>query len=237
MKKLAFVALALVVISGLMALPVLAARPDSGASTCTTIQDGTLTYSDGHYLAGEPLETGYDPYGYNYQGHMFKGSYFNAYSGGAGFAPYEGDDDAYLEEYPGAETHWAWPYREVNLVMKWNDAWLSNKDCDSDGKLDRHYGFPSYKGSGAWETNHMWGEDLDEDGNPYKWNYFCKIVAVPADALLDEGIWYTPDGIVIGPVIWGEFATIQEVSNDPGLNEHGCIYKSPASAGFGFYAP
>ena len=45
-------------------------------------------------------------------------------------------------------------YPEWNLVMKWNDAWLSNKDCDGDGLLDRHYGYDSYIGSGAWETNH-----------------------------------------------------------------------------------
>ena len=110
---------------------------------CTTIQEGVLTYSAGHYLEGEPLVVGFDPYGYNYQGHMFKGSYANAYLGGAGYPPYEGDDEAYLAENPGAETHWTWPYRNTQLLMKWNDAWLSNKDCDGDGKLDRHYGYPS----------------------------------------------------------------------------------------------
>ena len=41
---------------------------------------------------------------------------------------------------------------------KWNDAWLSNKDCDGDGLLDRHYGLDSYRGSGAWLTNHQSGE-------------------------------------------------------------------------------
>ena len=108
--------------------------------------------------------------------------------------------------------------------MKWNDAWLSNKDCDGDGKLDRHYGFATYIGSGAWETNHMLGED-DEDGH---WTYFTKIVAAPADAVLIEGVWYAADGTEIGPSIWGEFATIMEVES--GL---GATYVSPAGPGFG----
>lgn len=192
-------------------------------STCTTIQDGVLTYSPGHYLYGTPLKTGYDPYGYNYQGHMFNGSYANVYLGGAGFPPYDGDDEAYLAENPGAASHWAWPYRDVDLLMKWNDAWLSNKDCDGDGKLDRHYGFASYIGSGAWETNHMRGGSGKDS-----WTYFVKIVAAPADAYVSNGMWYAADGTEIGPVIWGQFAIIQEVESGSGA-----IYISPSGPGFG----
>jgi hypothetical protein len=216
-----------IVLSFLLVAMTVPAAATNGCDDCTTIQDGIITYSAGHYLAGEPLTVGYDIFGYNYQGHMFKGSYANVYLGAAGFPPYEGDDESYLAENPGAASHWAWPYREVQLVMKWNDAWLSNKDCDGDGKLDRHFGFTSYIGSGAWETNHMWGED---DGTV--WTYFTKIVAAPADAVLVGGIWYTAGGTEIGPAIWGEFATIQEVETPGGL-----VYLSPASAGFGYYAP
>ncbi|MFC1972148.1 hypothetical protein ACFLVE_01915 [Chloroflexota bacterium] len=79
----------------------------------------------------------------------------------------------------------------------------------------------------------MWG--IDGDGN--KWTYFVKIVAAPADAYADSGYWYTADGTEIGPVIWGAFAVIQEVSNDKSLGEHGILYKSPASPGFSFYKP
>ncbi len=121
-------------------------------------------------------------------------------------------------------------------MMKWNDAWMSNKDCDGDGKLDRHYGFDSYIGSGAWLTNHQSGEDT-RDGEVCKWNYFVKIVAAPADAYGYEGNWYTADGVEIGPVIWGSFAIIQEVENDSCAGLHGLQYKSPASPGFGFYKP
>jgi len=199
---------------------------------CTTIQDGTLVYSAGHYLAGQPLTTGFDAYGYNYQAYMFSGSYFNVYSGGAGFPPYEGDDAAYLAENPTAANHWAWPYRSTDLLMKWNDAWLSNADCDGDGKLDRHYGYDSYIGSGAWETNHM-KDAYDLNGKKCKWVYFVKIVAAPADGYAESGVWYTADGKEIGPVEWGEFADIQMVYNDPCGGVGGIEYLSPVGPGFG----
>lgn len=230
MKKIAILILVAVLISCLVATPVMADK--GGKNACTTIQSGQILYSAGHYLGGQPLQTGYDIFGYNYECHMFNGYYANVYLGGAGFPPYEGDADAYLAANPGAASHWAWPYRDIKLVMKWNDAWLSNKDCDGDGKLDRYYGYASYIGSGAWETNHMWGDD---EGN--KWNDFVKIVAVPADAYKVAGVWYTADGTEIGPDIWGEFAVIQEVYNDQGTGDHGLLYKSPASPGFGYYKP
>ena len=247
MKRLIITALIAILLISAITIPAYADKPtkfDSQgneigwdeSSDCTRIQDGILTYSGGHYLAGEPLQVGYDPYGYNYQAHMFKGSYFNVYSGGAGFPPYEGDDETYLAENPSAENHWAWPYHDVNLLMKWNDAWLANTDCDGDGALDRHHGFDTYIGSGAWETNHMWGSD-EFDGQTCNWDYFTKIVAVPDDAYNDAGIWYTADGVVIGPDIWGQFATIFQVSNDPCLDEHGVLYNAPAPTGFGYYMP
>jgi len=220
MKKL-FVVLAV------LALVLLATGPAAAQKVkgCTTIQQGILLYSAGHYLAGQPLSTGFDPYGYNYQARDFNGSYFNAYAGGAGFPPYEGDDDAYLAANPTAAVHWAWPYRNDQVAMKWNDAWLSNQDCDADGKLDRHFGFATYIGSGAWETNHQ--RYAGADGAYY--NYFVKIVAVPSTATLVNGIWYTNKGGVIGPSIWGEFAIIQEVTNDPDYQN----YRSPAGPGLG----
>jgi len=231
-KKLTVGLIIAIVLLGLLALPVMA-KGGNNNGKCTTIQDGVLTYSVGHYLEGQLLQVGYDPYGYNYQAHMFKGSYANAYLGGYGFPPYEGDTEAYLNENPGAANSWVWPYRDDQLVMKWNDAWLSNKDCDGDGLLDRHYGYSGYIGSGAWETNHQSGSYLGEDGKTCKWTYFCKIVAAPADAEKVDGVWYTADGTEIGPVIWGAFAIIQEVYNDQGSGEHGIEYLSPAGPGLG----
>jgi hypothetical protein len=203
---------------------------------CTTIQDG-ITYSAGHYLADELLTTGFDIFRYNYQGHLFEGSYANAYLGRDGFPPYEGDDEVYLEDNPGAELHWTWDARDVKLQMKWNDAWLSNKDCNGDGKLDRHYGYDRYIGSGAWLTNHQSGTYENEEGETCKWNYFVKIVAVPEDATVTDGIWYAEDGTEIGPEIWSAFAIIQEVENDPCAGLHGIQYKTPASPGLGCYKP
>jgi hypothetical protein len=200
---------------------------------CVKIQDGVLEYSAGHYLEGELLETGYDIFGYNYQAHMFNGYYANVYLGRDGYPPYEGNTEEYLAMYPEVESKWYWPYRDDQLIMKWNDAWLSNKDCDDDGALDRHYGYDSYIGSGAWETNHTSGEYEGEGGEICKWNDFYKIIAVPETATLEDGYWYNEDGTEIGQAIWGQFAIIQYVYNDPCAGYHGVQYVSPDHPGFG----
>lgn len=172
---------------------------------CVTIQSGTLYTSDGFLL-----KPGYDKWGYNYQAHMFNGTYCDAYRNAA----------------------WCQDYKDVNLIMKWNDAWLSNQDCDGDGKLDRHLGYTSYRGSGAWTTNHMSGTYI-VNGKKCKWTYFLKIVAAPLDASKTGGIWYSANGTEIGPVIWGEFAIVQEVYNDPCGGVHGMQYVSPDHPGLG----
>lgn len=227
----------IVVILALATMPMSATDKHEAKKTGTTIQDGILTYSSTHFLADEPLIVGYDPYGYNYQGHMFVGSYANSYLGGSGYPPYEGDDDAYLAENPSVVNTWFWPYRDVQLMMKWNDAWLSNMDCDGDGKLDRYFGHPSYDGSGAWLTNYQSGSYFDEDNNEIKWNYYVKIIT-PSTANGDvkmDGVWYQADGTLIGPVIWGAFAIIQQVENDPGIGAHGLQFNSASPTGFGYY--
>ena len=176
-----------------------------GPHGCTTIQSGELIDSEGF-----PIETGYDDWGYNYQAHMFNGYYCDSYRN----AP------------------WCQPYADVELIMKWNDAWISNKDCDGDNLLDRHFGFPSYIGSGAWLTNHQKGTYLDNGVECY-WDYFVKIVAAPADASVVEGNWVNADGTVMGPVIWGQFAIIQEVVNDPCAGIEGLQFNSPDHSGLG----
>lgn len=186
-------------------LAVVMALPVAAGSACTTIQSGELLASD-----GSVIETGVDEWGYNYQARKFSGMYCDAYRDAA----------------------WCQPYKDDNLAMKWNDAWLSNKDCDGDGELDRHYGHASYIGSGAWLTNHMSGV-YEQDGKTCKWNYFTKIVAAPADGYADNGIWYKADGTEIGPVIWGEFATIQTVENDKCAGVNGRQWVSPSGAGVG----
>ncbi len=192
-----------------LALGLLGVGSGPAWAQCATIQDGTLEAS-----TGETLTTGYDDFGYNYEAHMFNGRYcdFDREAGGS--------------------------YCDVDLMMKWNDAWLSNKDCDEDGLLDRHYGYASYIGSGAWLTNHQAGY-VEVDGKLRKWTYFVKIVTpAPSEGAYKSGAyWYAPDGTEIGPVIWGAFAIVQQVSNDPSFGEHGILYLSPAGPGFGQYGP
>lgn len=74
-----------------------------GGNSCVTLQDGTLLYTTGFYLGDTPIPVGYDEYGYNYQAHMFNGSYFNNAANKNGYPPWKGDDAAYLAENPGAE--------------------------------------------------------------------------------------------------------------------------------------
>jgi len=180
------------------------------AQQCTTIQDNVLLNS-----AGGVLTTGFDDWGYNYQARIFNGTYCDAYRDAA----------------------WCQEWKDDELEMKWNDAWLSNTDCDGDNLLDRHNGFASYIGSGAWLTNHQKGVYIDARGKKQRWSYFVKIVAAPSDATLSGGVWYSADGTEIGPAIWGEFATVQEVYNDTGTGDHGVLYLSPFSAGFGRFSP
>lgn len=193
----------------LVVLSVAALPAAEDEQTCSTIQSGTLTNS-----AGETLTVGYDDWGYNYQARLFNGYYCDSYRNAA----------------------WCQPWTDVELSMKWNDAWVSNKDCTGDGLLDRHRGFASYLGSGAWLTNHQKGTYFDGRRNQH-WNYFVKIVAAPLDATAIGGTWYAADGSEIGPVIWNEFIVLQEVYNDTGTGDHGVLYLSPYSAGFGRFSP
>lgn len=118
----------------------------------------------------------------------------------------------------------------VNLIMKWSDDWLSNQDCFlSDGKLDR-----GGDGSGiskGWLTNHMEGDCELPNGDSIHATYFVKIIWVgPAPA--DPDPW-------AGKRIWGQYAVIEEVGEDPsggtclgqrGLNRNTLV--NPAGLGF-----
>ena len=162
----------------------LMAKEEAGdcAGQCATIPSGELYTAD-----GELLTIGYNEWGYNYQGRSFNGDFC----------------DYHPTYRPGGANHdWCVEnYGDVKLIMGWNDAWLSNTDCDGDGTLDRHYGHDSYIGSGAWETNTMTG--TDEDGT--QWAYFVKIAAKPtADYECEE--------------IWGSFCVLMEVYSGEGAS-------------------
>jgi hypothetical protein len=87
-------------------------------------------------------------------------------------------------------------------------------------------------GSGAWLTNHQAGT-YESNGDTCKWTYFVKIVAAPADASLEGGVWFAADGTELGSVIWGAFAIVQQVENDPCAGLGGASYLSPFGPGFG----
>lgn len=195
MKRLWSVLLLCSALALLVTVPIAAERPG-----CNDIKSGLIVYPDGHYWEGEAVGQGYDAYGYNYGAHRFSGWYVNAYLGFEGLAPYEGDYDVYIAENPGAEDvlmpgtpYSLWLAVDLELDIKWNDAYRSRTDCDGDGWFDRHPGFDGYAGSGAWYSNHVSGELF---GEPVK--EVVKVVAVPADAELVDGIWYTADGQEIG---------------------------------------
>jgi hypothetical protein len=90
MKRILITLALFLVVVGIMAVPAMAAKP---ANNCVTYRMEYFYTPRVIYLAGQPLKVGYDPYGYNYQAHMFSGSYVNAYLNAYGFPPYEGDDD------------------------------------------------------------------------------------------------------------------------------------------------
>ena len=122
---------------------------------CNRIKDGTILDS-----ADNPIELGYDEFGYNYQAHMFNGTY-----------------DAY-DRIIGNDTS---DYADDKLIMKWSDAWLANVDCNGDFKLDRGLvnGIPDGISKG-WLTNHLEG-DYDSDGDGIQdahYTSFTKIVWV-----------------------------------------------------------
>ena len=159
------------------------------------------------YAAG-----GFDEWGYNYTAKIFNGMWC----------------DYHPLYRPGGIYHGCYlpDLRAVTRRMKWNDAWLSKYDRDGDGSLDRHYGFESYIGSGAWTTNHMSEQYLGADGKMHTWVYFTKIVAKPtADYnCLENG----------GYEIWNDFCTILDVYNDPYGGANGVELKA-ANPGFGVY--
>ena len=124
---------------------------------CATIQDGTITDSNGNVIT-----TGFDQFGYNYQAHLFNGTY-------------DSSDRQWNNGYWGDTTSY---YVYDSLEMKWSDDWLSNVDCNGDHKLDRGL-VGEYVGgiSLGWTTNHVQGTYTDETGE-HHYTDFVKIVYV-----------------------------------------------------------
>lgn len=181
----------------LLVVMLISATIGTAAENCAIIKDGGIKDS-----AGNPIELGFDKFGYNYQAHLFEGTY-----------------DSSDRNIDG--TYWGQTgdFVDDHLSMKWSDDWLSNKDCNGDGILDR--GAPGSSGyptiSQGWLTNHIVGDyDSDSDGTQ--------------DAhytLFDKIVWVGPGGS-----LWGQYEIVQETYNDPVGGLHGLQLKIP-TPGFG----
>jgi hypothetical protein len=161
---------------------------------------------------------GFDKWGYNYQAHIFNGLYSN-----------------YSRPEPPCEPGTC--PSDTLLIMKWSDEWLSNKDRNGDGDLDRGYSCDPINANssaceGAWLTNHMRGEYVGDEGQTCKWTYFVKIVYPPGGPVDADDDGY--DDNTGGSIIWGAYVRIQQVSNDTCAGEHGNIF-SVRPTGFGAY--
>lgn len=126
---------------------------------CATIQGGTITDS-----MGNPIGTGYDQFGYNYQAHLFNGTY-------------DSSDRVLDGMYLGNPAYN--DFADDSLMMKWSDPWIANVDCTGDGKLDR--GLVNGVASGismGWLTNQVNGDYTDVNGDQQHYTLFDKIVWV-----------------------------------------------------------
>lgn len=159
---------------------------EKSTERCKSISDGLITDYN-----GEKISLGFDRWGYNYKDMIFQGKYCDA-----------------VFNKPFCE-----PFRNVNITIKWNEQFLSNKDCDGDKKLDIHAGSTNYINTGAQVENFMQGKSLVGE-EKVSWTYYVKIIAAPENAELNGGIWYDSEGDVLGKEIWGQFIVLEEVASD-----------------------
>ena len=154
----------------LSVMPCFAEKPHNpGRNFCAQISDGIIYQEDDM----TPILPGVDEWGYNFEKHSFEGKYCDSYH----------------------NADWCKEWADEDLKMRWNDAWLSNEDCDYDGNLDR----PSeWVGSGAWLVMFRSGSYIDESGVLHQWSRHLRVQAIPEGAYLEEGIWYGKNGQKLG---------------------------------------
>lgn len=168
MKRISLIMALLATLVVMVSLTISATAASAAANSCTTIQKGVLVDS-----TGSPLVLGYDQFGYNYQAHIFNGTYDSS--------------DRVLDG-----LYWGDPasadYADDSLIMKWSDPWLANVDCNGDGKLDRGLGTAGWSTntSEGWTTNQINGDYTNATGL-HKYTQFDKIVWVgPGGSLWGE---------------------------------------------------
>lgn len=198
--------------------------------------------------------TGFNEWGYNWNAHHFNGILMNAIIGdnlynGAFFGdwePYLGDDETYINNHPGIQVTPEfylpganelpfWLFRNVKLVMHWNESLISREGV---------YPVPldNWIDTDAWITFHYSG--IDENGK--RWSQFQKMVSrEPTDKhgeLITDlfgnksGIWYNEQDEQIGVYNnWEQLIMIQVVNTGNVPTELGFFapYKSPEKQGLG----
>lgn len=193
----------LLILIGLITISFLVVIPALKNKECTSIQSGLILDSEGNTIT-----TGYDKWGYNYQGNVFRGFLDNT-------------------ERPEMIVT-----SGDLLTMKWNDAWLSNLDCDGDNLLDAHYGFPTYAKSNAWLRVRSSGE-YELNGGLCSWSEYYKIIAVPKYAVINDGFWYLEDKQLGAQIADGLILT-RYTLNDP-CGMHTSITEEGEFTGLGFF--
>jgi len=194
-----------------------------GTTMATTIPSGEVKYWEYHYLAGQPIQPGFDVFGHNFQARTAIGPAVNHFLCWDGLPPYEGDDAAYYQrlrdegKIPSVFSDeeaaaWLldrvpWDARDYQNRTQWNEAHLSTQDYDGDGYLDwqpftdrDHYNVVSdWQGSGAVFS---WDLSLANDLR-IQWT----MAAAPEDATYIEydwgsgcfcREWYDAEGSLIG---------------------------------------
>ena len=177
--------------------------------TASTTNGECRKIKDGGIMdsASIPISLGFDKWGYNYQARMFNGLFENS-----------------TRPVPPVTES------DTNLIMKWSDDWLSNLDCNNDHKLDRGgLAGADVNISKGWLTNHMEGDYIGGDNESHHYTYFVKIVWVGPAPSGESDPW-------VGKRIWGEYAIIEEITNDPYEGLHGVDRSKLVNpAGLGFY--
>jgi hypothetical protein len=184
------------------------------SAAAESIPAGDFVYAPGHYLEGQPVETGFDIFGVNYQAKVANPSSHGSMAMGFyGFPPYGGDDQAYLERLVAEQIHGVttieeamallainseWYKRCWPVVFWWNEPWRSSSlDLNDDGVLDWHPfspagaasgpydpAWPAFRGSGA-ACEGIWSNLWTMDPNvPGLGTMDCVMAAVPLDAQL-----------------------------------------------------
>lgn len=157
----------------LSVVPCFAEKPyNPGRDFCAQISDGTIYQGDNI----TPVLPGVDEWGYDYERHSFEGKYCDAYQ----------------------DAEWCQEWAEEDLKMRWNDAWLSNEDCDYDHHLDYPKSYDEWVGSGAWLVMFRSGSYIDVNGVPHQWSRHVKVQAIPEGAYLVDDVWYGKNGQRLG---------------------------------------